>query len=101
MAKSSWRDTLPVHDACKLFEPLPPDELRLLGQDNGAALRLHDDGWALSTGMLVDADIANVVIAGPRIAPVDYALFAEPPAQTWRWVGTDLFCVKPTGGQNG
>jgi len=51
--------------------------------------------------MLVDADIANVVIAGPRIAPVDYALFAETPAQTWRWVGTDLFCVKPTGGQNG
>jgi hypothetical protein len=51
---------------------------------HGAALRLHDDGWALSTGMLVDADIANVVIAGPRIAPVDYALFAETPAQTWR-----------------
>ena len=51
-------------------------------------------GGALSTGMLVDADIANVVIAGPRIAPVDYALFAETPAQTWRWVGTDLLCVK-------
>jgi hypothetical protein len=49
---------------------------------------------ALSTGMLIDADIANVVIAGPRIAPVNYALFAETPAQTWRWVGTDLLCVK-------
>lgn len=61
---------------------------------HGAALRLHDDGWALSTGMLVDADIANVLITGPRIAPVDYALFAETPAQTWRWVGTDLVCVK-------
>ena len=40
---------------------------------HGAALRLHDDGWALSTGMSVDADVAKVVIADPRIAAVDYA----------------------------
>ena len=66
----------------------------LRAMHHGAVLRLHDDGWALITGMLVDADIANMVIAGPRIAPVDYALFAETPAQTWRWVGTDLLCVK-------
>jgi hypothetical protein len=29
----SWRDVLKVHPACELFPPLPPDELRALGED--------------------------------------------------------------------
>ena len=40
---------------------------------HGAALRLDHGRWALSTGMSVDADVAKVVIADPRIAAVDYA----------------------------
>jgi hypothetical protein len=31
--KSSWRDVLPVHPAAELFPPMPPDELKALGQD--------------------------------------------------------------------
>jgi hypothetical protein len=30
---ASWRDVLPIHPACELFPPLPPDELRALGED--------------------------------------------------------------------
>jgi len=29
----SWRDVLPIHPAAELFPPLPPDELRALGED--------------------------------------------------------------------
>ena len=29
----SWRDYLKIHPACELFPPLPPDELRELGND--------------------------------------------------------------------
>jgi hypothetical protein len=29
----SWRDVLPVHPAAELFPPIPPDELRELGED--------------------------------------------------------------------
>jgi hypothetical protein len=29
----TWRDQIPVHPACKLFPPMPPDELRALGED--------------------------------------------------------------------
>jgi hypothetical protein len=29
----SWRDVLPIHPAADLFDPLPPDELRVLGED--------------------------------------------------------------------
>jgi DNA-binding Lrp family transcriptional regulator len=29
----SWRDILKVHPACELFPPLPPDELKALGDD--------------------------------------------------------------------
>ncbi len=29
----SWRDQLQIHPACELFPPLPPDELRALGED--------------------------------------------------------------------
>src|SRR5262245_42703579 len=29
----SWRDVLKIHPACELFDPLPPDELRALGED--------------------------------------------------------------------
>jgi DNA N-6-adenine-methyltransferase (Dam) len=29
----SWRDHLRIHPACELFPPLPPDELRELGED--------------------------------------------------------------------
>jgi len=57
--------------------------------------------WALTTDQPVAAAAAKVVIADARVAAVDFALLAETPTQTWRWVGTDLFCVKPTGGQNG
>src|SRR5258706_7597610 len=28
-----WRNVLKVHPACELFPPLPPDELRELGED--------------------------------------------------------------------
>jgi len=38
-----------------------------------------------------------VVIADSRVAAVDFALLAEIPARTWRWVGTDLFTAKPRG----
>jgi hypothetical protein len=31
--RKSWRDILPVHPAAELFPPLPPDELRALGED--------------------------------------------------------------------
>jgi hypothetical protein len=30
---ASWRDVLPIHPACELFPPLPPDELRPLAED--------------------------------------------------------------------
>jgi len=29
----SWRDVLPIHPACAMFDLLPPDELRALGED--------------------------------------------------------------------
>jgi phage N-6-adenine-methyltransferase len=29
----SWRDVLKIHPACELFPPLPPDELKALGDD--------------------------------------------------------------------
>jgi ParB-like chromosome segregation protein Spo0J len=29
----SWRDFLPVHPACAMFDPLAPDELQALGED--------------------------------------------------------------------
>jgi ParB-like nuclease domain len=32
MAKS-WRDVLPIHRAAEQFPPVPPDELRALGED--------------------------------------------------------------------
>jgi hypothetical protein len=32
-AAPSWRDVLPEHPACKLFEPMSADELRELGED--------------------------------------------------------------------
>jgi hypothetical protein len=57
----------------------------LRAMHRGAALHFHDGTWTLSTGMSVDADVAKLVIIDPRIAPVDFALFAEMPAQTWRW----------------
>jgi hypothetical protein len=31
--RRSWRDTLQVHPACALFPPMPPNELRDLGED--------------------------------------------------------------------
>jgi hypothetical protein len=61
----------------------------LRAMHRGAALHFYGGAWTLNTGMSVDADVAKLVIADPRIAPVDFALFAEMPAQTWRWVGTD------------
>jgi hypothetical protein len=61
----------------------------LRAMHHGAALRFHDGTWTLSSGMSVDADVAKLVIADLRIAPVDFALFADMPAQTWRWIGTD------------
>jgi len=61
----------------------------LRAMHRGAALHFHNGTWTLSTGMSVDADVAKLVITNLRIAPVDFALFAEMPAQTWRWVGTD------------
>jgi hypothetical protein len=64
----------------------------------GAALRFYpgDKGrWKLTTGKSVTTDAAKVVIDDPRVAATDFALFAETPAQTWRWVGSDLFTVKP------
>jgi len=69
----------------------------LRAMHRGAALRFHDGTWTLSTGMSVDADVAKLAITDPRIAPVDFSLFAEMPAQTWRWVGTDLFTVNHKG----
>jgi len=76
----------------------------LRAMKRGAALRFYPGDkckWALTTDQPVTAAAAKVVIADARVAAVDFALLAETPAQTWRWVGTDLFCVKPTGGQNG
>jgi hypothetical protein len=64
----------------------------------GAALRFYpgDKGrWELTTGKSVTTDAAKMVIDDPRIAAIDFALLEETPAQTWRWVGTDLFTVKP------
>jgi ClpX C4-type zinc finger len=29
----SWRDALPIHRACAMFDPLPPDELHTLSED--------------------------------------------------------------------
>jgi hypothetical protein len=55
----------------------------------GAALHFCGGTWTLSTGMSVSADIAKLVITDPHIASVDFALFAEMPAQTWRWIGVD------------
>jgi len=52
----------------------------LRAMKRGAALRFYPGDkckWALTTD--------------PRVAAVDFALLAETPAQTWRWVGTDLF----------
>jgi ParB-like chromosome segregation protein Spo0J len=31
--RASWRDVLPIHPAAEMFEPLPPDELKALGED--------------------------------------------------------------------
>jgi hypothetical protein len=61
----------------------------LRAMHRGAALHFHADTWTLSTGMSVDADVAKLVTADLHIAPVDFALFAEMPAQTWRWICTD------------
>ena len=61
----------------------------LRAMHRGAALHFHDGAWTLSTGMPVDADVAKLVITDLHVIPVDFALFAEMPAQTWRWIGTD------------
>ena len=61
----------------------------LRAMHRGAALHFYGGTWTLSTGMSVDADVAKLVITDLHIAPVDFALFAEMPAQTWRWIGTD------------
>ena len=61
----------------------------LRAMHRGAALHFHDGTWTLSTGMSVDADVAKLVITDLHIVPADFALFAEMPAQTWRWIGTD------------
>jgi hypothetical protein len=61
----------------------------LRAMHRGAALHFYGGAWTLSTGMSVDTNVAKLVITNPRIAPVDFALFAEMPAQTWRWIGTD------------
>jgi hypothetical protein len=65
---------------CRRFEVLR-------AMHRGAALHFHDGTWTLSTGMSVDADVAKLVITDLHIVPADFALFAEMPAQTWRWVG--------------
>lgn len=49
----------------------------LRAMHRGAALHFHNGTWTLSTGMSVDADVAKLVITNLRIAPVDFALFAE------------------------
>ena len=59
----------------------------LRAMHRGAALHFHDGAWTLSTGMPVDADVAKLVITDLHVIPVDFALFAEMPAQTWRWAG--------------
>jgi hypothetical protein len=32
-AKASWRDLIPIHPAAEMFPLMPPDELRVLGED--------------------------------------------------------------------
>ena len=59
----------------------------LRAMHRGAALHFCGGTWTLSTGMSVDADVAKLVITDLHIVPADFALFAEMPAQTWRWVG--------------
>ena len=66
---------------CRLFQVLR-------AMHRGAALHFYGGTWTLSGGMSVDAAVAKLVITDPRIAPVDFALFAEMPAQSWRWIGT-------------
>jgi hypothetical protein len=54
----------------------------------GAALHLTfcpARQWVLSTGVRVADEVARFVITRPDVAGVGDALFAEAPAQTWRW----------------
>jgi hypothetical protein len=72
----------------------------LRAMKRGAALRLYPGDkskWALTTGQPVTAAAAKVVIVHARVAAVDFSLLAEVPAQTWRWVGSDLFTVNQKG----
>jgi hypothetical protein len=58
----------------------------------GAALHLqYDFGspiWSLTDGTRVDAAAAAIVITNPKIVSVGDALFADVPAQTYRYVAT-------------
>jgi hypothetical protein len=65
----------------------------LVEMAHGAALHLHFDRkrgplWTLSEdGVLIDAEIAALVIAHPDVAPVGDSLFAGAPSQTYRYAG--------------
>jgi hypothetical protein len=44
--------------------------------------------WSLTDGTAITAQLAELVIQRPEIVPVGDALFADAPAQTYRYVGT-------------
>ena len=64
----------------------------------GAALHLQyvfgSPIWSLTDGARVDAAAAAIVITNPKIVSVGDALFADVPAQTYRYVST------PKGGDH-
>jgi hypothetical protein len=58
-------------------------------RNDGAALRFHFEHsgpeWVLTTGGVVPADVAALVIVHPNIVGVGNCLFPSGPSQTWRW----------------
>ena len=59
----------------------------------GAQLRLEYRGgrpsWSMSGGRQIPAEVAGLIINSVLVEPADSALFADMPAQTWRFKSHD------------
>jgi hypothetical protein len=62
----------------------------LSAMKKGQALHRHHAwygaAWFLTDGRTVPAEIAEIVIKNKQIASVGDSLFADTPAQTYRWI---------------
>ena len=56
------------------------------GRDLHLQFRWYGPDWRLSDGRPVDPKVAQLVTQNPAVVSIGDALFANAPAQTWRYV---------------